>query len=58
MQHEIERRLGELERELEGARETLAELETRRAGIRSQMLRISGAIQVLEELRAGAPRDR
>lgn len=54
MNQEIERRLKELSRELDGAREMLAEIEIRRAGVRSQMLRISGAIQVLQELRAAA----
>ena len=54
MNHEIERRLNELRRELEGARQMLSDIDSQRVGIRSQMLRISGAIQVLEELHAGA----
>jgi hypothetical protein len=56
MNQEIERRLGELKHEMNGARELLAELETKRVGLQSQMLRLSGAIQVLEELRASANR--
>ena len=47
-----ERRLEELRRELAAGEAQLAELDRRRVGIRETLLRISGAIQVLEELTA------
>lgn len=50
MTERIERRLGELKAELEVGEALLADLESRRARVRSSMLRISGAIRVLEEL--------
>ena len=53
MRAEIHNRLRELQREMDAAREALAELDTRRVAIKSQMLRLSGAIHVLQELRAG-----
>jgi prefoldin subunit 5 len=43
-------RLDELRAELQKGREELARLDARRAELRDTMLRISGAIQVLEEL--------
>ena len=50
MKQLIETRIKELQQEIESGRTALAELETRTAEVRSQMLRINGAIQVLEEL--------
>ncbi|MFW2438534.1 MAG: hypothetical protein ACN4GR_04100 [Arenicellales bacterium] len=50
MKIKIEARIKELQQELESGRNALAELESRTAEVRSQMLRINGAIQVLEEL--------
>lgn len=45
----IEQRLKELKGEFEAGQKVLAELETRQANVKSTLLRISGAIQVLEE---------
>jgi prefoldin subunit 5 len=49
-------RIAELRAELEKGRDELARLDARRAEIRDTMLRISGAIQVLEELAQEQPR--
>lgn len=46
----IEKRLEELKRELEIGQKMLAELDSKRENTRHTILRISGAIQVLEEL--------
>jgi uncharacterized protein (DUF3084 family) len=45
-------RLEELRRELEKGQQEMARLDLRRQELRDTMLRISGAIQVLEELQA------
>ena len=50
MKDEVERRLSELRSEFEAGQQMLAELETREANVRQSMLRISGAIQALEEV--------
>lgn len=50
MKHLIENRIEGLQQELESGHAALAELEGRSAEVKSQMLRINGAIQVLEEL--------
>ena len=58
MREKIEARLQELRAELESGRNLLAELESKKANLQATVLRISGAIQVLEELLApeqGAP---
>jgi hypothetical protein len=47
---QIERRLGELKRDLGAGRSELNELQARETYLREATLRISGAIQVLEEL--------
>lgn len=52
MKQLIESRISGLQQELESGRATLAELDGRSAEVRSQMLRINGAIQVLEEVLA------
>jgi hypothetical protein len=49
MKEQLERRLSELKKELESGQKTLAELEAKQASVRETMLRISGAIQVIEE---------
>lgn len=46
----MENRLTELRKELEKGRQRLASLDRERQELRDVMLRISGAIQVLEEL--------
>ena len=48
-------RLEELKNELIKGRERLASLDRERQELRDTMLRISGAIQVLEELQAQEP---
>ena len=49
MKEQLERRLGELKAEFESGQQMLAELETKQANLRETLVRISGAIQVLEE---------
>jgi predicted nuclease with TOPRIM domain len=49
MREQLQRRLQELRSEFEAGQKALAELETRQANLRETLLRISGAIQVLEE---------
>ena len=49
MQTQLEQRLAELKAEYQAGQKMLAELEARQAELRQTMLRISGAIQVLEE---------
>ncbi|HEY6352715.1 MAG TPA: hypothetical protein VI636_25240 [Candidatus Angelobacter sp.] len=52
-------RLTQLKKELEKGQQQMALLEQRRQELRDTLLRISGAIQVLEELQAQpAPPDR
>jgi hypothetical protein len=50
MRQQIENRLSELQTEFEVGQKVMAELEIRQANLRSTLLRIGGAIQVLEEL--------
>ncbi|MEZ4659525.1 MAG: hypothetical protein R2911_18350 [Caldilineaceae bacterium] len=50
MQTQIEQRLNELKAEFEAGQQMLAELEAKQANLQQTLLRISGAIQVLEEL--------
>ncbi len=52
MQIQLEQRLNELRTEYETGQQMLAELEAKRANLQQTLLRISGAIQVLEELLA------
>ena len=54
MREQLQARLEELKREFETGQARLRELETQEARLRETMLRISGAIQVLEETLAGA----
>jgi septal ring factor EnvC (AmiA/AmiB activator) len=49
MREQLEQRLQELRREFEGGQVRLAELEQKRTSLEQTLLRISGAIQVLEE---------
>lgn len=46
----IEKRLHELKTEYESGQKMLVDLEKRQAELQQTLLRISGAIQVLEEL--------
>jgi hypothetical protein len=49
MKQKLTQRLQELKAEFEAGQKMLAELEAKQANVRETMLRISGAIQVLEE---------
>ena len=49
MRTQLEKRLAELREELEKGQTMLAELKTKEANLQESMLRILGAIQVLEE---------
>jgi hypothetical protein len=49
MRDRLEKRLSELKTEFEVGQKKLEELETQTLNVRSMLLRISGAIQVLEE---------
>ncbi|MBI1277557.1 MAG: hypothetical protein GC179_05470 [Anaerolineaceae bacterium] len=49
MKAQLQQRLDELKAEFEAGQKKLAELDTQTANLRSTLLRISGAIQVLEE---------
>jgi hypothetical protein len=50
MKERVEQRLRELRKEFESGQKMLADLENQRANLQQTVLRISGAIQVLEEL--------
>jgi prefoldin subunit 5 len=52
MREQVERRVSELKAEQQKGQQMLAELEGQEAELRQTLLRISGAIQVLEELLA------
>jgi len=47
---QIEKRLSELKIEFEEGQKTLYDLDSRRENLRQTLLRISGAVQILEEL--------
>jgi predicted nucleic acid-binding Zn-ribbon protein len=49
MEEQFKRRLVELKAEFERGQKTLVELESRANELRNTLLRISGAIQVIEE---------
>ena len=49
MREQLEQRLKELKAEFESGQKALTELEVKQANLRNTLLRISGAIQVLEE---------
>jgi hypothetical protein len=57
MRTQLEQRLQALKAEFEAGQKMLADLEAQQARLRETLLRISGAIQVLEELLAAAPPD-
>lgn len=52
MREQIDQRLKQLKAEFEEGQKMLADLESRQANLKTTMLRISGAMQVLEELLA------
>ena len=49
MKEQLEKRLAELKAEFESGHKVMAELDTKQANLRDTLLRISGAIQILEE---------
>ena len=49
MREQLEQRLESLKVELEAGEKMFADLDVKRANLRETLLRISGAIQVLEE---------
>jgi len=49
MKDQLQKRLTELKMEFESGQKALAELENKEANLRSTLMRISRAIQVLEE---------
>ena len=49
MKEQLEKRLAELKAEFESGQKVMAELDTKQANLRDTLLRISGAIQILEE---------
>jgi hypothetical protein len=49
MKEQLEQRLQQLKSEYESGQKMLAELEARQRQLRDTLLRISGAIQVIEE---------
>ncbi len=53
MREHLEKRLEELKAELASGEKLMSELATKQATLQQTMLRISGAIQVLQELLAG-----
>jgi len=53
MREQLEQRVSELRAEHQKGQQMLTELESQQAELRQTLLRISGAIQVLEELLAG-----
>ncbi|MGL5064910.1 MAG: hypothetical protein ACRC62_33455 [Microcoleus sp.] len=50
MKQQLEQRLQSLKAEFEAGQKMLADLEAKQATLRDTLLRISGAIQVLEEV--------
>jgi hypothetical protein len=56
MDNKVQERLTALRAEFETGQHRLAEIEAQRAQVTETLLRISGAIQVLEELQGEQPR--
>jgi prefoldin subunit 5 len=54
VREQLEQRVSELKAEQQKGQQMLAELEAKQAELRQTLLRISGAIQILEELLVGA----
>jgi len=57
MRQQVEHRLHELKAEWASGQQMLADLEAQQTNLRNTLLRISGAIQVLEEILAQAPEE-
>jgi hypothetical protein len=50
MREQLEKRLGELKAEYDQGEKMLSDLDSRSEQVRQTLLRISGAIQILEEM--------
>ncbi|MCX6676989.1 MAG: hypothetical protein NTU95_03470 [Methanothrix sp.] len=50
MREQLEKRLDELKAEYEQGEKMLSDLDARREQVRQTLLRISGAVQILEEM--------
>jgi hypothetical protein len=57
MREQVQARLEELKKELESGQAELQKVEMQRAYLHETVLRIGGAVQVLEELLTGGPPD-
>lgn len=57
MKERLQKRLESLKAEYEAGQKMLADLETKQDNLRETLLRISGAIQVIEEELANAERE-
>lgn len=55
MKEQLEYRLAELKKDFVEGQAKLRELDSQQALVRDTLLRISGAIQVIEEMLGGAP---
>lgn len=55
MRDQVSERLGQLKAEFESGQKVLRDLEIRQQEVRDTLLRIGGAIQVLEEVLKEAP---
>ena len=55
MKEQLETRLNELKTEFQAGQKMLAELQAKQADLQQTLLRISGAMQVLEEVLGGTP---
>jgi prefoldin subunit 5 len=51
MKEQLQQRLQQLKAEFESGQKVLADLEAKQTSVRETLLRIAGAIQVLEELK-------
>lgn len=49
MKEQLQNRLNQLKSEFEAGQKMMADLESKQANLRDTLLRISGAIQILEE---------
>jgi hypothetical protein len=54
LREQMEKRVAELDAEYRSGQEMLAQVETRRAELQQTLLRISGALQVIQELLAAS----
>lgn len=57
MKEQLEQRLQQLQQEFESGQTMLADLQAKQADLQQTLLRISGAMQVLQELMEGEPEE-